>query len=175
MCEPEIISSYSYHCPGGPENSKGKFCKLFLASNVLTNDDDDSWTKLHTDPSNYWLSENKKTGKNQGFVMSLGCKKTVVGVNLVNTHNAGHHDRSTKKFRVLGSDTKDGPWEELLVSGDLEDSRRQSPPPLQQLKLTKSADVSFIKFELLKYYGHGGGLQYFAGKILIFRCDSISL
>ena len=174
MCEPEIISSYSYHCPGGPENSKGKFCKLFLASNVLTNDDDDSWTKLHTDPSNYWLAENKKTGKNQGFVMSLGCKKTVVGVNLVNTHNAGHHDRSTKKFRVLGSDAKDGPWEELLVA-NLEDSRRQSPPPLQQLKLSKPADVSFIKFELLKYYGHGGGLQYFAGKILIFRCDSISL
>ena len=138
---------------------------MFLASNLLTKDNDDSWSKNARHPANYWLTENQKTGERQGFVLNLGCKKTVVGVNLVNTHNAGHRDRSTKKFRILGSDAKEGPWEELLVA-DLEDSRRQSPPPLQQLRLTKSADVSFIKFELLKYYGHGGGLQYFAGKIL---------
>ena len=160
----EIVSSYSYGCPGGPDKSKAKLCKVFLASQILTQDDDDSWTKQRSDPANYWLAENKKVGPNQGFIMSLGCKRRVAGVNLINTHNAGHKDRSTKKFRVLGSDAEDGPWEELLVA-DLEDSRKQSPPPLQKLQVTKSAEVSFVKFELLKYYGHGGGLQYFEGRI----------
>ena len=164
-CDPEkIVSSYSYGCPGGPEKSKAKRCNLFLASHILTQDDDDRRSKKGPETANYWLSENKKVGPNQGFIMSLGCKRTVVGVNLVNTHNAFHKDRSTKKFRVLGSNVEDGPWQELLVA-DLADSRRQSPPPLQKLQVTKSAEVSFIKFELLKYYGQGGGLQYFEGRI----------
>ena len=93
--------------------------------------------------------------------MYLGCNKKVAGVSLRNTHNAGHHDRSTKKFRILGSVTKNGPWQEFLVA-NLEDSRRQNPPPLQQLIFANSAVVSFIKFELLEFYGSGGGLQYFA-------------
>ena len=91
----------------------------------------------------------------------LGCRKTVTGVSLKNTHNAGAHDFSTKKFRILGSATNSGPWQELLVA-DLEDSRRQDPPPLQQLIFDNSAVVSFVKFELLEYHGSGGGLQYFA-------------
>ena len=92
--------------------------------------------------------------------MSLECQKTVVGVNLRNTHNAAHRDRSTKKFRILGSANKNGPWQELLLA-NLEDSRLQDPPPFQQLMLTYSAVVSFVKFELLEYYGNGGGLQFF--------------
>ena len=32
-------------------------------------------------------------------------------------------------------------------------------PPIQQLIFTKSAVVSFIKFELLEFYGNDGGLQ----------------
>ena len=93
--------------------------------------------------------------------MYLGCRKTVRGVFLKNTHNAGFRDRSTKKFRILGSTTKNGPWQELLVA-NLEDSRQQDPPPVQQLTFANSAVVSFVKFELLEYHGSGGGLQYFA-------------
>merc|ERR1712130_1084814 len=62
---------------------------------------------------------------------------------------------------ILGSTTNNGPWQELLVA-NLEDSRQQDPPPLQQLMFANSAVVSFIKFELLEFYGNGGGLQYFA-------------
>ena len=93
--------------------------------------------------------------------MSLGCSTTVWGVSLRNTHNSYARDRSTKKFRVLGSATDNGPWEELLVA-DLEDSRLQNPPPVQQLMFANPAVMSFIKFELLEYWGNeGGGLQYF--------------
>ena len=163
-CDSEQIVSYtSFGCPGGPEQSDSDWCSVFPASNLLSLDDDE-WNGSAGSPANYWLAEQGKTGEEQGFTMYLGCRKTVTGVSLKNTHNAGSRDRSTKKFRILGSATNSGPWQELLVA-DLADSRRQSPPPLQKLQVTKSAEVSFIKFELLKYYGHGGGLQYFAGKI----------
>ena len=52
------------------------------------------------------------------------------------------------------------PWNVLLVA-DLEDSRNQNPPPLQMKPFTNSAVVRFVKFELLEYWGNGGGLQYF--------------
>ena len=166
-CDSEqIVSSTSLNCPGGPEQSDSDWCDVFPASNILTLDDDDEWSSPEVpieqrDPANYWLTEEGKTGEEQGFIMYLGCRKTVAGVSLRNTHNAWHHDRSTKKFRILGSATNSGPWQELLVA-DLEDSRRQDPPPLQQLIFDNSAVVSFVKFELLEYHGSGGGLQYFA-------------
>ena len=142
----QIVSSTSFNCPGGPEQSAGAHCSMFNTSNILTLDDDS------------WITENGKTGEDQGFILYLGCSKTVRGVSLKNTNVL---ERSTKKFRILGSATNNGPWQELLVA-DLEDSRHQSPPPLQRLIFANSAVVSFIKFELLEFYGSGGGLQYFA-------------
>ena len=133
-------------------------------------DDDDNW-KSHEHTANYWLAEERKVGEEQGFIMDLGCSKTLRSVSLKNTHNAVMKDRSTKKFRILGSSTKNGPWQELLVAY-LEDSRLQKPPPLQRRRITNSAVVSFIKFELLEFYGYGGGLQYFsfAGDFFFFKC-----
>ena len=161
MCDSEQIISYtSYGCPGGPEKSDSIWCNAFPASNIFSKESDYSWTQDPKDPTNFWLAEGGKVGEEQGFIMSLGCQKTVVGVNLRNTHNAGFRDRSTKKFRILGSADKNGPWQELLLA-NLEDSRRQDPPPLQQLMFPNSAAVSFLKFELLEYYGRGGGLQFF--------------
>ena len=154
-CESEQIVSYtSWNCPGGREQSDSSWCDKFPASNILSLDVD-QWGE------NYWISEEKKTGEEQGFILYLGCSKTVRGVSLRNTHGAHYRDRSTKKFRILGSSTNNGPWQELLVA-DLEDSRNQDPPPVQQLMFANSAVVSFIKFELLDFYGNGGGLQYFA-------------
>ena len=92
--------------------------------------------------------------------MSLGRSTSVWGVSLRNTHNTYGRDRSTKRFRILGSANATGPWEELLVA-NLEDSRRQNPPPVQQLIFANPAVISFIKFELLEYWGLSGGLQYF--------------
>ena len=154
------MRSSSYECPGGPENSDSKMCSVFPANNIFSKEID-RWSALSfllKDPANYWLTGDGKAG--EGFIMSLGCQKTVVGVNLRNTHNAGFRDRSTKKFRILGSADKNGPWQELLLA-NLEDSRLQDPPPFQQLMFPNSAVVSFVKFELLEYYGNGGGLQFF--------------
>ena len=116
---------------------------------------------LETDQSsNYWLAENGRKGADTNFVISLGCRKTVVGVNLRNTHNNGNWDRSAKEFKILGSINENGPWEELLQES-LEDSRSQNPPPVLQFIFANSASVEFIQFQLLDFWGnYGGGLQY---------------
>jgi hypothetical protein len=58
--------------------------------------------------------------------------------------------------------SSDGPWTELMVQS-LEDSREQASPPVQRFELGQEAEVRFIKFEMLDFWGSmGGGLQYFA-------------
>ena len=109
--------------------------------------------------SNYWLAPNGAKGANQGFVISLGRRKTVVGIKLKNTHNAWDRDRSAKEFKILGSLNENGPWEELLHE-HLEDSRQQDPPPLQHFMFARSVSAEFIQFQLLDYWGVGGGLQH---------------
>ena len=80
---------------------------------------------------------------------------------MVNTHNAYHKDRSTKTFKVSLSHHSNGPWTRVLQE-TLSDSRRASDPlPLLEFSITPK-EARFVKFEMLSYYGHGGGLQYFA-------------
>ena len=111
---------------------------------------------------NYWLAPDRQAGAE--FVLMLGCEKTVNLVELVNTHNGDHRDRSMKEFKVfLSSDSSAGPWEEV-VHQTLEDSRRQPDPlPLQTFPFTQRS-AKFVKFNQISYYGNGGGLQYFAVK-----------
>jgi len=158
----QIVSSKGFKCPEGPEGgSSNSWCRVFRATNILSLDVD-RWVAgppNSDDAANYWLAE-QATVEDQGFIMSLGRSTAVWGVSLRNTQNTHGRNYSTKRFRILGSATDTGPWEELLVA-DLEDSRRQNPPPVQQLIFANPAVVSFIKFELLEYWGSGGGLQYF--------------
>jgi len=155
----QIVSSKSYLCPEGYKGaSSNDWCRIFFVANILSLDVDRRVDAGKT-PTNYWLAEDA-TVEDQGFIMSLGRSTAVYGVSLRNTHNGFVRDRSTKRFKVLGSANENGPWEELLVA-DLEDSRTQNPPPVQQLLFANPAVVSFIKFELLEYWGKGGGLQYF--------------
>ena len=150
-----MISSTSYGCPGGL--SSDPVCQRFKAANVFTLETD--FWNAGAD-ANYWLAEGGKVGEDQGFIIDLGCTKMVSGVNLKNTHNAQHRDRATKKFRLLGSLNSNGPWQELL-NEDLEDSRQQNSPPVQQFMFCTPVVIQFIKFELLEAWG-SGGLQYLA-------------
>ena len=45
------------------------------------------------DAFNYWITPNGVAGH---FVLDLGCKVVVSGIELVNTHNAGSRTRSTR-------------------------------------------------------------------------------
>ena len=121
--------------------------------------DVDRWSGNPRETANYWLAENKKKGSDQGFIMDLGCIRPVQGVRLRNVRNPENLDRSTKKFQLLGSASNYGPWEELLVA-NLEDSRPQDPPPVLTLTFDNPSLARFVKFELLDFWGEGGGLQY---------------
>jgi len=120
--------------------------------------------KLYTDSKKdimgktYWLGKN---GQKAIFVLNLGCLIRFNGIQLVNTHNQGNRDRSTKRFRLSVSQSQAGPWQNVLET-TLVDSRRQNDPlPLQLINLQAEATGQFLKFELLEWYGLGGGLQYF--------------
>jgi hypothetical protein len=109
---------------------------------------------------NYWLAENGKA-EGQGFTIELGSTPAnITGIRLKNCHNAGAKDRATKKFRLLGGLAAEGPWTALLERS-LEDSRQQASPPVQELLLDQPAEVRFLKFELVEFWGAGGGLQFF--------------
>ena len=74
--------------------------RRFLPINVLTKETDDSrWIDDRSISANYWLSQNGRKGPSQYFVMDLGCKSQVKGVQLVNTHNGSHKDRAMKLLR----------------------------------------------------------------------------
>ena len=152
-CEdPKILSWKSYLCPEGNGQSSNKWCRVFWANNILTLDTD-SWSNNFADSATFWLTENKKAGKEQGFIMDLGCVTAVEGVSFRNTHNRQNRDRSTRTFKLLGSSEQNGPWSELLLA-HLVDSRNQDVPPVETRTFVSSTVVRYIKFELLAFWGN---------------------
>ena len=137
--------------------SSTSYSSMFPADTIFSLEDD----KITNKKANFWLAENNRAGPDQGFVLDLGCSKSLLGVQLKNTHGGPRRNRGTKKFRLLGS-TSDpsGPWS-FIRSGDLEDSRQQRPPPVKSLMFVDPVVVRFLKFELLEFWGSGGGLQHF--------------
>ena len=58
------------------------------------------------------------------------------------------------------SESEEGPWK-MVLQTTLADGRQQTDPlPLQEFSIAPTQG-RFVKFELVSYYGHGGGLQYF--------------
>ena len=111
---------------------------------------------------NFWLAPQEKAGAEQGFTLDLGSAQNAVGVRLKNTHNRQWRDRGTKRFRLLGSSrSSSGPWQTILEA-KLKDSRQQKSPPVQKLLFENPLLVRFVKFELLEFWGDGGGLQHFS-------------
>jgi len=120
-----------------------------------------SMDNMHCDPTSgekYWLTPSQYTG--EAFVAELESTIPVIGVRLRNTHKLQDKDRATKKFRVSIGSSNEGPWTELLTQ-ELEDSRNQEVPPLQHFESNNAISGRFLQFELLEFWGDGGGLNYF--------------
>ena len=151
--EAKVTWSTSYDCPGGVH------CGKFPASGIFSLADDG--TAGHN-KFNFWLAPQKKAGPEQGFTLDLGSAQKAVGVQLKNTHNRRFRDRGTKKFRLLGSSrSSEGPWQKILEA-NLQDSRQQKAPPVIKKFFEKPLIVRFVKFQLIEFWGEGGGLQYFS-------------
>merc|ERR1711962_1281310 len=120
-----------------------------------------SMDNMHCDPTSgekCWLTPSQYTG--EAFVAELESTIPVIGVRLRNTHKLQDKDRATKKFRVSIGSSNEGPWTELLTQ-ELEDSRNQEVPPLQHFESNNAISGRFLQFELLEFWGDGGGLNYF--------------
>ena len=53
-----------------------------------------------------------------------------------------------------------GPWEQVLEYTLENNFEQENPQPLQRIEMKSSFKAHFIKFELLSWWGYGGGLQY---------------
>ena len=121
----------------------------------------DSVHNLLTLGEDSWMAENGKTS-GQGFIMELGsCEQTIAGIRIQNPNGpmAG-----TKKFRISGSLSQQGPWRETLLQEEMEDGRwlSKNPSPIITFYFTLPVTVQFLRFELVEFFGIGGGLQYFS-------------
>ena len=81
-CDMRVISGDIY------ENDQ-----RFKVEFALRHAEKEEWGK------NYWLSPHQKAGGE--FILDLGCEDSFNTVELVNTHNNGANDRSTKRFQVF--------------------------------------------------------------------------
>jgi len=147
-CGPESMSVVS----GDVWRNDKRLSAFFGVDNIFTHNKAE-----RNSYAGYWLAPDRRAAT---FIVNLGCQQDFSAIRLVNTHNQNHRDRSTKKFRLSVSVDLSQPWTSVLETS-LEDSRHQQDPlPLQVLHLKESVKAQFIKFDLLEWYGVGGGLQY---------------
>ena len=141
----EVVASTSYR-----END-------FPASNVLFLGDNPDPTQK----SNFWLAELKKT-TGQGFTIKLDrCARMIAGCQIKNKGAGSRTGWATKSFRVSGSLNERDPWQ-TLVKGELVDTTGGRRAALLNFTFEKPVEIQFMKFDLISFWGDGGGLQYFA-------------
>ena len=156
-----------------------RFSERHLAKNVLSDEKEVSTQQ----EANFWLAEKEKTD-GQGFVMKVSnSKRKIVGVKIRNTFNAGKGLWAAKGFQIEGSLLKEpdtlsqrthgttwtpeilkeaGSWRVLITGALKTKSQGQSKPPLETFFFRAATELRYLWFNLLSYYGQGGGLQYFA-------------
>ena len=134
-----------------------EFDDRFQAKNVLVDSEEDIMDAQGN--YNYWLAESRKKD-GQGFTIKEdNCPRTIAGCYIRNT-GRGAPGTSTKDFTVSGSLNKDGPW--VILAEDHLAYAESKPATLRELKFDEAVEVQFLKFDLVSYWGNGGGLQYFA-------------
>ena len=143
----------------------------FRVEKLLTNSPEETYGE------NYWLAPDQTAAE---FVLDLGCNKILNMVELVNTRRSRDGNRGTKEFKVSISQYQAGPWSQVVYE-TLEDPRQQAEPlPVLEFPFSSGSEVSarFVKFNLISWYGSGGGLQYFnvknGKKIFTFSSENIS-
>ena len=72
---------------------------------------------------------------------------------------------ATRGFKISGSKNEIGPWE-ILVEDELIDTSGGQPAVLLNFTFQEPVEIQFIKFELVSYWGEGGGGLQFFGAIL---------
>ena len=136
-----------------------QYSSSFPASNVLVLGERDDLLSLQK--SNFWLAQLNKT-EGQGFTIKLDkCARMIAGCQIKNKGAGSRTGWATKSFRVSGSLNEKGPWQ-TLVEGELVDTSGSKRAALLNFTFEKPVEIQFMKFDLISFWGKGGGLQYFA-------------
>ena len=150
------------------ESTPPNHLSLYPASSVLWlwEEDEERGDGLY----NFWLAEPGET-TGQGFTVKVdSCPRMIVGVQIKNKgkqsnycNNHGHcpDDRATRGFKVSGAKNETGPFE-LLLEEELVDTTGNKAASLLDFTFDKAVEVQYLRFDLVSYWGAGGGLQYFA-------------
>ena len=144
---PEVVQSTAYS-------------SSFPASSVLILYEEDA--KMANGKYNYWAGEKGKT-IGQGFTLRLderNCKRLIAGFQIKPMGKGVNRWGATKEFRVSGSKNENGPWQ-TFVEGHLNDTMGKAAP-LLNFNFEEPAEIQFIKFDLVSFWGAGGAIQYFA-------------
>ena len=135
------------------------FSSNFPASSVLILGETDA--HLTNGKLNYWLAEQEKT-TGQGFTVKVdSCERTIVGFQIKNKGKGSVKGWATKAFKVSGSKKENGPWQ-TLVEAELVDTRGGKAASLLNFTFEEPVELQYLRFDLVSYWGNGGGLQYFA-------------
>ena len=114
-----------------------------------------TWSKPEA-IGNFWLAPDHMTGG--GFILKIS-STTISKIQLVNTHNTIANDRGTKSFKIYVSLDLNSSWT-LVLEEELADSRTVAPAPINKFNI-QPVSARYVKFELVSFWGLGGGLQYF--------------
>ena len=110
---------------------------------------------------NFWLAEQGKT-RGESFTIKVDrCVRRVQGFQIKNKGKGTDTGFATKEFLVSGSFEKNGPWK-TLIQDELIDTTGGRSAHLLNFTMDKPVKIKFLKFELVSFWGEGGGLQYFA-------------
>jgi len=112
---------------------------------------------------NYWIAPNEMQGE---FVLKFDQPRIVETITIVNMHNnPGNNDRGTNEFKVYLADSENGPWTEVLHDF-LDDPRNtnatEASVPPRVFNLPNPTCGQYVRFQIISWYGNGGGLQYFS-------------
>ena len=89
------------------------------------------------------------------------CTRMIAGCQIKNKGKGVSNTRATKAFKVSGATNENGPWE-ALVQDELVDTSRGEAASLLNFTFEQPIELQYLRFELVSYWGVGGGLQYFA-------------
>ena len=110
---------------------------------------------------NFWLAEQGET-RGEGFTIKVDrCARRVQGFQIKNKGKGTDTGFATKGFLVSGSLDSNGPWK-TLIQEELTDTTGSRSAHLLNFTMDKPVKIKFLKFELVSFWGEGGGLQYFA-------------
>ena len=109
---------------------------------------------------NYWLAEEGKT-TGQGFTVKVDyCARWVAGCQIKNKGKGANPNWATKAFKIYGAKNESGPWKTLLEEELIDTTWDKAS--LINFTFDEAVEVLYLRFDLVSYWGNGGGLQYFA-------------